>query len=383
MGRLEGFYTSSYVEQSWLQNFFLKSGNKFFSRRFLEGLSAPFVHSHWSFEIREFLMRKLQGKSAAVQNLVYRRDMDFDAMMARLMPSITSGYFWGFQGSCHDSLIAARIEGKMAICELATAHVVQAKKILGEEAALHKEWADSIDNLFFPGHYEKRLENEPIVADKVIAASAFTRWTLLESGIEASKIEILPLGFEAEKIPHSLEHKNLENRKLKVLFAGTVTQRKGMSYLLDAMEKLNRADIELHVYGGIQGSGGGFEKRKHLLHYHPPVSQYELFQLYTQFDVLVLPTIFEGFGLVIVEAMAAGLPVITTAHSMGPDVIENEKSGWIIPIRDAGAIATALEKLRQKSNAEYAAMRSEARNAALRYSWDRYRAALIQCLDRL
>jgi glycosyltransferase involved in cell wall biosynthesis len=113
------------------------------------------------------------------------------------------------------------------------------------------------------------------------------------------------------------------------------------------------------------------------------VSQYELFQLYTQFDVLVLPTIFEGFGLVIVEAMAAGLPVITTAHSMGPDVIENEKSGWIIPIRDAGAIATALEKLRQKSNAEYAAMRSEARNAALRYSWDRYRAALIQCLDRL
>lgn len=378
---LQGFYTSSYVEQAWLQDMILKSGNTFFSRRFLEGLAAPYVHSHWSFELREFLMRKLQGKSAAVQNLVYQRDMDFDAMMASKIPGLSSGYFWGFQGSSHDSLVAARISGKLAICELATAHVVQAKKILGEEATLQKEWADSIDNLVFPAAYEKRLENEPIVADKVIAASAFTKWTLTESGIDASKIEILPLGFEAEKIPFSIEHNNLENRKLKVLYAGTVTQRKGFSYLLDAMEKLNRADIELHVYGGIQGSGSGFEKRKHLVHYHPPVSQYELFQLYTQYDALVLPTIFEGFGLVIVEAMAAGLPVITTANSMGPDVIEDDINGWIIPIRDAIAIATSLEKLRQKSNEEYAAMRAEARNAAIRYSWDRYRLALLKCLE--
>ena len=159
------------------------------------------------------------------------------------------------------------------------------------------------------------------------------------------------------------------------------TPRGSVVEKLDAMEKLNRADIELHVYGGIQGSGSGFEKRKHLVHYHPPVSQYELFQLYTQYDALVLPTIFEGFGLVIVEAMAAGLPVITTANSMGPDVIEDDINGWIIPIRDAIAIATSLEKLRQKSNEIYAAMRAEARNAAIRYSWDRYRLALLKCLE--
>jgi starch synthase len=373
LDKLQGFYTSSYIEQAWLQKFIVDSGNQFFTRRFKEGLSAPFVHSHWSFELKETIMRKLQGKSLAVQNQVYQRDVDFDLMMAKKLPHIKSSHFWGFQGSCYTSLLAAKKAEKTTICELATAHVVQAKKILLEEAKLQPEWADSIDNLYFPPAYEKRLEEEPQRADLVIAASAFTKWTLIESGISDQKIKVLPLGFEAEKIPFILPETSFSKRPLRLLFAGTATQRKGISYLIEAMKSVGQTpDIELHIVGGIQGSGTAFWKNKDCFTYHPAVSQYEMFRLYQDFDALVLPTVFEGFGLVIVEAMAAGLPVITTSHSMGPDVIVSGKNGWLIPIRDPKAIENAILSLRNLNDGQYLQMRQNARDSALAFTWSRY-----------
>jgi len=382
LGRLEGFYTSSYLSPAWIQQLVLKSGNQFFSRRFKSGLSSPFVHSHWHFELAEFLTRKIQGKSQAVQDLVYKRDTDFDRMMARKMAGIRSDVFWGFQGSCHASLDAARQSGKMAVCELATAHVVQARRILAEEARLQPEWADSIDNLYFPADYEKRLEEEPHRADLVISASDFTSQTLLQSGIPAEKIRKLSLGFEAEHIPYSTIATGFSSRPLKLLFAGTITQRKGISYLLDAAENwAGGKEVELHLIGGIQGSGQAFGKRKHLVHYHPAVSQAEMFRLYTEFDALILPTLFEGFGLVLVEAMAAGLPVIATAHSMAPDIVQQGLNGWVIPVRDSKAILGAVNELRQLSDENYSAMRMAARASALSFTWEAYTenlAALIR-----
>jgi glycosyltransferase involved in cell wall biosynthesis len=86
--------------------------------------------------------------------------------------------------------------------------------------------------------------------------------------------------------------------------------------------------------------------------------------------------VFEGFGLVIVEALAAGLPVITTPHSMGPDVIEQGENGWIVPIRDSKALADCIGQLRSKTDSAYARMREKARQSALRFTWERYGDAL-------
>ena len=246
--KLQGFYTSSYIEQAWLQKLIVQSGNQFFTRRFKEGLAGPFVHSHWGFELKETIMRKLQGKSLAVQNQVYQRDVDFDQMMARKLPGIESSHFWGFQGSCHASLNAAKDTGKVAICELATAHVVQAKKILSEEAKLQPDWADSIDNLYFPPAYEKRLEEEPQRADIVIAASGFTKWTLTESGIPEKKIKVLPLGFEAEKIPFILPETGFSKRQARCAEPANSTKWEGSNCIARAPDY---PDDPLAGAGGI------------------------------------------------------------------------------------------------------------------------------------
>ncbi len=389
LGVLQRFYTSSYVNSSFLQKQIEKRGENILSRRYIKGLPGSLVSANWRFEIPEMVLRKIHGKSASVQKYVYLRDSRFDQYIANKIQKIDPEQckhlnFWGFQGSCHDSLEAANKKGIKSICELSTAHVISARRILGEEAKLHPEWAGSIDNLEFPAEYEKRLVEEPQLAKRIVAASAFTRDSLLEAGIEPEKIEVLPLGCDTEHILYrELPEDRFSSRPLRLLYAGTVTQRKGIKYLLEAMRKIgNKKDIELHIIGGIQGSDEALMNYKGLYSYHGAISQTELFRKFGEYDALVLPTIFEGFGLVIVEAMAAGLPVITTPHSMGPEVISQGENGYIVPVRDIDALTKAIITLREKTDEEFLAMRRSARQAALGYSWEGYTERMKIILDQ-
>lgn len=372
---LDKFFTSSYIALPWLQNLVLRSRNTFWSKRFLAGLGGKKVESHWRFELKEILLGKIYGQSEKTLNAVYERDMQFDKTIARKLGNQKGNIFWGFQGSCHESLAAASSLGKKTICELATGHVAASLKILGEEKKLQPDWADSFDNLHFPPEYLLRLEQEPHRADVVIGASHFTLKTLQDDGVDKSKLKYLPLGFELDHIPFP-ENKVTRNSPLKLLFAGRVTQRKGIAYLLEAMRSFNRRDVELHIIGFVQGSGAGLEKHKGNFTLHPPVSQYELFKLYQKFDALLLPSLFEGFGLVILEAMAAGLPVITTPNSIGPELITHGKDGFIVPIRNVEAIRDAVMVLLNSTPEQRSEMRHAARAKANGYSWDAYRNRL-------
>jgi len=383
LGYLDRFITSSYVTNLRLQRWFLSRNDQFFTRRFQPGLGGKFVESNWRFEFKEAFLRKRFGKSSIVQDAVYSRDVAFDNYVANRLPELPSDVFWGFQGSSMNSLKAANDLGRLSICELATAHVTGARKILGEEARLQPEWADSMDNLVFPVEYEKRLEQEPHIAQKVVAASEFTRQTLLDDNVPDQKIHKLYLGFDTKYISHNPEHTPISNRPLKLLYAGTVTQRKGISYLLEAIKSFNKSDVELHIIGGIQGSGKAFLSQKKFYKYLPAVSQSVMFNLYKEYDALVLPTIFEGFGLVIVEAMAAGLPVIATPNSIAPEIIENGVDGFIVPIRQPEAIRLAIGKLRSMDNNQYSSMRQLVRNKVNLFTWDAYQKNLLFFLKSL
>lgn len=384
LGLLKQFYTSSYINSGLLQDLVKKSGNTFWSRRFLEGLPPALVTSNWRFEIKELVYAKLHGKGVKTLNAVYERDEKFDSYMSKKISGITADVFWGFQGSSLQSLKAANSKGMASICELSTGHVIEAVKLLGEEAQLHPEWADSFDNLTFPSHYMKRLEEEPHVARYVIAASEFTKKTLKKAGVSAHKIFNLPLGFDLQKVPYDLNSFSAgSNRPLRLLYAGRITQRKGIAYMLEAMKAFNKRHVELHMIGFVHGSGQGLKPYKGLYHLHPAISQEQLFRQYSQFDALILPSLFEGFGLVIIEALAAGLPVITTPNTIGADVIKNDVNGYLVPIRDVGAIEKAITSLCSKSTDELLQMRVSARESALNMSWSTYGKRLKDFIDNI
>jgi glycosyltransferase involved in cell wall biosynthesis len=99
-------------------------------------------------------------------------------------------------------------------------------------------------------------------------------------------------------------------------------------------------------------------------------------------DVLVLPSISEGFGLVILEALSCGLPVVTTRNSGGPEVVRDGREGYFVPIRSAEAIAEKLELL-ARDPALLESMSEAALRRAREFTWANYRAKLVATLGQI
>jgi glycosyltransferase involved in cell wall biosynthesis len=109
----------------------------------------------------------------------------------------------------------------------------------------------------------------------------------------------------------------------------------------------------------------------------PPLSRTAMRDLFSQASVLVLPSIEDGFGQVIVQAMACGIPVIATTNTGGPDVITDGKDGFIVPIRDARAIGERLEYLYRNPEARAAMGRAALETVRAWNGWDRYTTQVL------
>lgn len=99
-------------------------------------------------------------------------------------------------------------------------------------------------------------------------------------------------------------------------------------------------------------------------------------------DVLVLPSLFEGFGLVILEAMAAGLPVITTTNTGGPDVIEDGKEGFIVPAGNVEALREKMSYFIQNPEQAFK-MGQAAHQKARQYTWEKYGSLYAKIVEEV
>ncbi len=225
----------------------------------------------------------------------------------------------------------------------------------------------------------KQLNLEAKKADLVLCASSFTKYTLEQEEIKTG-IEVIPYGVNLKDYPF-FERKN--SKTLKILFVGSLNQRKGIYYLLEAIEKIQKMDydVELTVVGR-----GIFDKEIldlfsiKKLNLKQNVSFSELIASYKNSDVFVLPSICEGFAQVILEAMATGLPVISTNHTSAPDLISDGVDGFVIPIRNSDIIVDKLIYLIEKP-AQRLKMGKLAFGKSQQFTWERFSNKLIQCLN--
>jgi len=381
-GRLAMFVTSTYYRpdrrpEAWLRCW--PRADRAMRRRHLDGLDEAVRRQLW-LELPEVACRALIGNGRLAQHLTYVRDAAFDRWVARgQIRACDAQGFWGFQGSCHDSLAAARARGLLAVAEFATGHVVAAERILAAEAKRCPEWADSLNNCGFPAWYRRRLEAEPHRADVCVVASSFSRATLEEAGVPAERIRLLPLGADLRRIEFAPRP---ARGPFRVLFVGSVGQRKGIKYLLDAYERVRSANTRLVVAGPMVGSGRAFEAYRPHVEYLGRVDQARVFAEMARSHVLVLPSLFEGFGLVMVEAMAAGLPVIGSTHSAAPDIIEDGASGYVLKPDDVEGLCdrlTALASDRQR----VCEMGRRAAERAREFGWDRHEGRLAELCEEL
>ena len=181
--------------------------------------------------------------------------------------------------------------------------------------------------------------NEYDFCHKIIVQSSFAENTFIEKGISKSKIITLPLGVNLDLFQ---KVQKIDN-KFRVLSMGTLSIRKGSIYLLKALKILNNPNIEFMFNGKISS------ELNHLIRPFLDIINNvgtrpfsELYKIYSQASIFILPTIEDGFGNVIVEAMACGIPVIATTNCGAADIITDGVDGFIIPIRDINAIVEKI-----------------------------------------
>lgn len=318
------------------------------------GVGVPSQHETGSFSI-DAVFRELDKKVA-------KRLPKVDGL--RAVYAYEDGALESFRAACDLNL--------QRIYDLPIGYWQAGQRIFAEEAKRQPEWASTLTGTLDSANKLARKDDELRLATRVIVASTFTKRTLADSSCTA-KIEIVPYG-----APPAVSNEiTRPSGRLKVLFAGSLGQRKGLSYLLAAIEKLKGA-VDLTLLGRKVADGcAPLEAAVRKYRWISTLAHDAVLREMQSHDVLVLPSLFEGFGLVILEAMAQGTPVIATDHTAGPDVIEDGTDGFLVPIRSADAIADRLRLLAEDGE-RLMSMKQAARSKAQVCGWENYRQRLVE-----
>ena len=273
----------------------------------------------------------------------------------------------------------ARRQGLRCFYDLPIGYWRAARELFEEEAQREPAWAATLTGRSDSPAKLARKDEELFSADAVFVASSFTRRTLESAPDLRAPVHVVPYG--APPVPDTPSaNAPAQNGRLRVFFAGSLGQRKGLSYLLEAVRRLGPARVELTLLGHKTVENcAALDAAVRAHRWIPSLPHAEVLAEMARQDVLVFPSLFEGFGLVILEAMSRGLPVITTAHTAGPDVIEDGVDGFLVPIRSADAIAEKLETL-LAAPARLAEMKQAARRKAAALGWEAHRRRLADCL---
>lgn len=255
-----------------------------------------------------------------------------------------------------------------------------AKRLLEIESERWPEWAATLTSLNDSEEKLTRKDEELFLADKIFVASQFTANTLKDYPVKLAPIEVVPYAFPPVASSRNYTSTSA-SRPLKLLFVGGLSQRKGIADLFAVAEKLKN-HVELTVVGkksNDQCPALNIALAKH--RWIPSLPHEKILELMREHDVLVFPSLFEGFGLVITEAMSQGTPVITTDRTAGPDLIINGKNGWLVEAGSTNALQAAIEELLIRP-ASIAEVGREALQTATKRTWEMYGQELAKAIGK-
>lgn len=176
-----------------------------------------------------------------------------------------------------------------------------------------------------------------------------------------TKVEAIKLGYPKERIfivPHGVDERFLtgikakpKHRKFRVGFIGALNVRKNLRFAIDAFKRIKSDDVEFEIWGNkvleydnlVDQAGG--DSRIKFMGFAP---EEKLVSIYDRFDAFIFPSVYEGFGLPIIEAQARGLPVVICRDSMIPKEVRK----YCLEAADEADMARLIEKLKEKGYAK-------------------------------
>lgn len=294
--------------------------------------------------------------------------LDYGIYLDRVFEQVSSrkignpDIFVGWSGASLKSIRKANEKGIITVVERGSSHIEYQKELLEEECEV---WGKKNIGA-------KRIERELKEyeeADYIAVPSNFAKRTFVEKGVDEEKIINVSLGADLSNLE---KRERPNNKSINFIFVGGNKMRKGVRYLLRAWDMIDNGSSKLFLRTGrdqktdeILGEYIG-KDTEFLTDFVP-----DLNDLYRKADVLVLPSLEDGFGMVVPEAMACGLPVIVSENTGAKQIVEDGKNGFIVSAGDEDVLRQKMNYFRENPE-EVQRMGKNAERTVEKYSWDKY-----------
>jgi starch synthase len=348
----------------------LQSMSGRFRRRYFPALrDAPKVQGRLA-EMKRLITRAMGQRDEALSyqaNDWLMRTMCSECrrQRVRVVHAYEDCSLWQFQ--------EAKRLGKACIYDMPIGYYPAWEKTQAELVQQFVDWlpARGLHSSRYVRPQQKRQEME--LADLVLVPSNFVA-TTVRTFHPNKAIALAPYGVDLEFWTPRLQ--NDRRDVLRFIYAGQISLRKGIPILLQAWEKADLRSAELRLVGSWYLSDSKRATLPRGVTYVPAVSPDALREYYRGADVFVFPSFFEGFALVLLEAMACGLPAIASTATGGADVL-TETSGCVLPV---GSVDSLVESMRwfAQNRDRLPAMGRAARKQAEICTWERYRRSVTE-----
>jgi glycosyltransferase involved in cell wall biosynthesis len=354
IGLLDSLVTDFYTPDCL--RFFLK-------KRFNSNLSSKKVSSYWNDFINAYVFKNYLSSNNSLSLRSAQRARKNKSNLFACSYTATAGfnYLQSYDFDARKYLFQLHPHPKVIL------------NILNSEISLGKTTEGDLS-------YEVELDSDMInslmdevrLADAICVASSFTKKTLIDAGVKSEFIEVIPYGVDGTKYKSVAIKK--PNQKIRLLFCGQFIHRKGINYLYEALLRFDKNNYELIIVTRGECEENILEKfQKNLnVRVHFNVRNHDLIKHMHQSDVFILPSLYEGFGHVILEAMCAGLPVITTVNTAAVDLFVSGQGGFIGPIADADFLCEKIEFFMQYPK-ELISYGQQAALMSKTYTWSSFR----------
>lgn len=378
-GRFHIFDQASQLERRGVLHRFIVGYPKFMTRRWgipdnkVTSLLANGIYARAADRTPSWIPSNVKSKLA---ESVHGK---FSKRLAKNLP-LDSEVFIGLSSFCLEAIIKAKQHGIISIVDHGSLHQRFESQLMQEESEL---LGTTAENNLAPDWIIEKEDKEFESADYVILLSNAAKESLVKNGIPADKIFVNNCGVDLSQF--SLKGDKQDNT-FRIIFCGAITPRKGIYYLLRAFSELNLKNAELCVVGGTYDPTFKIMLEKYMTpntRFIGTLPQNQLVDIYNQSSIFVLPSIADGFGMVVPQAMACGLPVIVTDHVGAADVVTEGKDGFVIPIRDVEAMKEKIITLYE--NPELVENMGKEANIKAKnsLSWDAYGDRLTTFLDTI
>ncbi|MGE3957917.1 MAG: glycosyltransferase family 4 protein [Vicinamibacterales bacterium] len=272
-----------------------------------------------------------------------------------------------------ETLRLARVRGARSILDSPTGHIRHYQQMLERESRRWVGWP-------YIGHPNARMVNrveaEYQLADRIRVSSRWSLATLVDGGIDPRKVFVAPQQVDITRFaPPSA--RPAPSGPLRIAFVGSFSLAKGFPYLLEAVRRVGPQHVVVEMVGatGDLWSRRLFARLADGLHVvHAPGHPLEALR---RADLFVFPTLHDGFGLAVAEALACGLPVITTDCCGAAEWMVGEDAGWIVPAGELDPLADTL-RAALDDRVRLREMGERARGVAERLSAPEHRGALAR-----